>query len=179
MNDRTRKSCADTTVVFLVFLSLFFLACSMEPPAPQKSQLELRQMQTREYKAPPGGLKRVMKAVINTLQDEGYMIKNADIELGFITAQRETDVQDKWETFFAHLGAGNNAPARFSKNSVLECSVNVSEYGKDMRVRAVFQNKVLDNLGGTVTVRQVDSGLFYQNFFSKVDKGIFIERQGL
>ena len=179
MKYRSRKTVTYTGAASLALFSLLFVSCSVQPPPPQKSQLELRQMQTREYKAPPGGLKRVMKAVINTLQDEGYMIKNADKELGFITAQRETDVQDKWETFFAHLGASNNAPARFSKNSILECSVNVSEYGKDMRVRAVFQNKVLDNLGGTVSVRQVDNGLFYQKFFSKVDKGIFIERQGL
>jgi len=165
-------------VVFL--LINICLACSSNKPVqPPMTQLELRQMQTREYPAPKGGTRKVMKAVINTLQDEGFMIKNADKELGFITAQKESDVQDEWESFFAHLSAGNNNPARYKKNAIIECSAHISEFGKDVRVRLVFQKKVVDNLGGTVAVFQLHEGTFYQQFFSKIDKGIFIERQGL
>ena len=48
-----------------------------------------------------------------------------------------------------------------------------------VKVRAVFQKKVLDNLGGIMGVQQVQDPEFYQTFFSKVDKGIFIEKQNL
>jgi len=118
-----------------------------------------------------------MKAVINVLQDDGFIIRNADRELGFITAQKEVDLQRTWESAFARMADGSNA--RYTKNSVIESSVNISEFGPDIRVRAIFQEKVLDNLGGTISVRQVENAGFYQDFFAKVDKGIFLERQSL
>jgi hypothetical protein len=160
-----------------LFLLLLCSSCVLQPPVPQKSQLEIRQMQTREYQRPQGGAKQVMKAVINVLQDEGYIIKNADKELGFITATKETDIQNQWEAFFSQLANSENP--RFSKNSIVECSVNISDYGSDTRVRAIFQLKVQDNLGGIVSVSQIDDPFFYQQFFSKVDKGIFIDKQKL
>lgn len=158
---------------------VFVGACAPREVKPPMTQLQMRQMQTREYDAPPGGALRVMKALINTLQDEGFLVKNADKELGFINAQKESDVQDNWESFFAHFGSSEYRAPRYKKNSIVECSANVSEFGKEIRVRAVFQNKILDNLGGIVAVQQIDDAKFYQDFFSKVDKGIFIERQGI
>ena len=163
-----------------VFLALAFVACAPSaPPQPERTQLEIRQMQTREYDRPKGGTTRVMKAVINSLQDDGFIIQNADKDLGFITAEKESDIEDRWESFFARLGAAEGQPARFRKNNLIECSVSVSEFGKNIRVRSVFKHKVLDNLGGTLSVSNIDEPSFYQEFFSKVDKGIFIDRQGL
>lgn len=171
-----RRTIYRTSVSSLLLL-LLCSGCALPPPVPQKTQLEVRQMQTREYQRPPGGTKQVMKAVINVLQDEGYIIKNADKELGFITATKETDIQNQWEAFFSQLANSENP--RFSKNSVVESSVNISEFGSDVRVRAVFQLKVQDNLGGTVSVKQIDDPFFYQQFFAKVDKGIFLEKEKL
>lgn len=166
----------------LLLLSLLFVGVGCAPavpPVPAKTQLEIRQMQTREYSSPKGGLRSVMKAVLNTLQDRGFMIKNADKELGFITAQKESDVEGQWSSIIAHLGASNGQPARFRKSSLIECSANISEFGKDIRVRITFQTKTLDNLGGTMAVSQIEEPQYYQEFFSTVDKSVFIERQGL
>jgi hypothetical protein len=166
--------------LFLSFLAMAsLLGCASKPPTPPKTQLEIRQLQSRNYSKPPGGMLRVMKALINTLQDEGYIVKNADKDLGFITATRELDVENSTEAFFAYLGANSANPARFRKNSVTEASINISEFGEEVRVRAVFQIKILDNLGGTVSVHRIEDGNSYQEFFAKVDKGIFIERQAL
>jgi len=163
----------------LVFSVLLLPAgCVMEPPVPQKTQLEMRQIQTRSYDNPQGGAARIMKAVINVLQDDGFIIRNADKDLGFITAAKERDVEDQWESFFSVLAA-DGQQARYRKNSVVECSVNISEFGREIKVRAIFQAKVLDNLGGVISVKQVDDASFYQTFFSKVDKGIFLEKQDL
>lgn len=45
-------------------------------------------------------------------------------------------------------------------------------------MRANFQVKVLDNLGNPKEVYQVEDAKFYQDFFVKVDKGVFIQKQG-
>ncbi|NLF24207.1 MAG: hypothetical protein GX589_00925 [Deltaproteobacteria bacterium] len=157
---------------------LLLTACAPMPPKPQRTQLQIREFQTRSYDNTKGQSVRVMKAVIDVLQDEGFIIKNADRDLGFITAAKEVDVEDPWASAFAYLGANNGQP-RYSKNAITEASVNITEFGKQVKVRAIFQRKVLDNLGGTMGVQQLEDPRFYQDFFSKVDKGVFIEKQSI
>jgi hypothetical protein len=160
-----------------VLAAFLFGGCMLQAPKPRMTQLQIREYQTRTYENKSGQTKRVMKAVIDVLQDDGFIIKNADRELGFITATKEEDVEDPWASGFAHFAGG--AQARYRKNAMTECSVNISEFGREVKVRAVFQRKVLDNMGGTMGVHQLEDPRFYQDFFAKVDKGIFIERQGL
>jgi len=162
-------------ILFLTVV-LIFSGCAMTPPVPQMSQLEIREMQTRSYENGGVSFKQVMKAIINVLQDDGFIIKNADKELGFITAVQETDVETPWGSAFA-IGFGDQQP-RYPKNAINEGSVNITERGKRMQVRAIFQKKVLDNLGGTSSVHQITNLEYYQKFFSKVDKGLFLEKQG-
>ena len=168
-------------------------------PAP-KTQFEVREFQTREFDT--NDVKLVMKAVLNVLQDDGFVVKNAVIDLGLLTATKELQLSgassrgtagnantvDAWEEIFNQIfqtkgrssSSGNRqADTRYNKFKVIEVSVNVSEIGKRSRVRANFLAKVLDNNGVQVEVYSVDDMKFYQDFFSKVDKGIFLQRQGL
>lgn len=159
--------------LLLVFLAL--VGCVQIPSPPQRSQLEIRELQTREYKAKD--LKQVMKAVIGALQDDGFIVRNADKELGFINASRELDVMDQNSAFWAKFFEGQNA--RYQKTSIIEASANVSEYGREVKVRIVFQAKIIDNFGVPIDSRTVDDPTTYRDFFMKVDKSVFIERQGL
>ncbi|MGH2569209.1 MAG: hypothetical protein ACRDGA_12805 [Bacteroidota bacterium] len=163
------------TRVAVVLLLSFIFGCVPMAPKPEQTQLQIREFQTRAYETKD--TKMVMKAVMNTLQDHGYIIKEANLELGLLTAQKELDVTHHGEAFFLSLLAGREA--RYKKNALMEASVNVSEFGKEMRVRVNFQSKVMDNQGGVMKVQQVDDPKVYQEFFSKVDKGIFIEKEKL
>jgi len=157
-------------------LLLFTLAaCAPGPVKPAQTQLQMREFQTRLYQN--ADMRTVMKAMINVLQDEGFMVRNADKDLGFISANKEVDVENPSEAFLARVFAG--AAARYKKNSVIECSVNVSDFGKDTRVRVIFQTKVIDNFGSPVSTAQVDDPNYYQDFFAKVDKSIFLEKQAI
>ena len=160
---------------YVLLILISFVGCIQVPPKPQRSQLEIRELQTREYTAKD--LKQVMKAVIGALQDEGFIIRNADKELGFINASRELDVMDQNSAFWAQLLEGQNA--RYQKTSIMEASANVSDFGKEVKVRIVFQAKIIDNFGMPVDSRTVDDPTIYQSFFMKVDKSVFFERQRL
>ena len=162
----------------LALAALLLAGCAPMAPKPQRTQLQIREFQTRSYDNTKGRSVRIMKAVIDVLQDEGFIIKNADRELGFITATKEVDVEDPWASAFAHFGPGNAQP-RYRKNAITEASVNITEFGKQVKVRVIFQRKVLDNLGGTMGVQQLEDPRFYQDFFTKVDKGIFSEKQNI
>ena len=137
-----------------------------------KSQLQIREFQTRSFEATD--IKAVLKAIINVLQDEGYVIKQANLELGFINATKEHEAGLKFsELLFRPRG-------EWSSNTILDGTFNVSQYGETCRVRANFQIKTLNRAGGVNKVKQHDSEEFYIDFFAKVSKGIFINvDQGL
>lgn len=185
----------------LALQSCTFVSQGPPPPRPQQTQLQIREFQTREFDT--NDVRLVMKAVLATLQDDGFVVKNAVVDLGLLTASKEIEItnggtrrtsdrrdsDDYWfRVFESVFGSGgsnsrtrqttNQQPARFSKFKVIEVSVNVSEIGKRSRVRANFLAKVLDNQGDPMEVYTIDDQKFYQEFFAKVDKGIFLQRQG-
>ena len=137
------------------------------------SQLQIREFQTRAFDTADTLL--VMKALLNVLQDDFYIVKNADAALGLVTATKEIDVDDRgfWSRLFS------DKDDRWKKNSIVECSGTVSLYGKRTRVRMNFQVKTYDNSGAVMEVVQVQDQKFYQNFFAKVDKGIFLAKEKL
>lgn len=140
---------------------------------PRMSQLRIREFQTRAYETDDTLM--VMKAVLNVLQDEFFIVKSADAPLGLITAAKELDLDDRG--FFSRLFA--EADDRWKKNGIIECSANVSEFGTRTRVRVNFQMKTFDNTGAVMEVLQIQDPRYYQDFFTKVDKGIFIARENL
>jgi hypothetical protein len=160
----------------ILFLTLMTSGCIQSPPPlPPRTQLQIRAFQTRSY--PNHDTKAVMKAVINTLMDDGFLVRNADKDLGFINANKEVNQGDRFDRFWAVMAQGENA--RYRVNSVTEASVNVSEFGAETKVRVVFQIKVIDNFGVPMDTRTIDDLAVYQEFFSKVDKSLFIDREKL
>jgi hypothetical protein len=138
-----------------------------------KTQLEIREYQTREYDTKD--VKMVMKSLLNVLQDDGFIVKNASVDLGLISATKEINVENKTEAVILGLLGGQNAT--WKKNSIIECSGNVSEHGNVTRVRINFQAKTLDNRGNVINVGQITEQIYYHDFFTKVDKGIFLGKQ--
>jgi len=162
------------SLCLLSVISIFAFSCATNSvTTPEKTQLQIREFQTRTYDTKD--IKMVMKALLNVLQDDGFIVKNAVVDLGLLNAEKEVDIESLGEKFFAILFMGVNASWR--KNLILEATANVSEFGDQARVRMNFQAKVLDNAGRVVKVEQVQDEKYYQDFFSKVDKGIFIEKE--
>ena len=157
--------------VIAVLACVVLAACATAPPP--KTQLEMREFQTRSYETTDA--KMVMKAVMNVLQDDGYIIESGDLELGLLSASKMMDIQNNAEAFWRVLAFGQNA--RWKKNCHIEASANVSNFGDQCRVRVNFQMMELDNLGVLVKVDQIEDEIFYQEFFAKVDKGIFIQKE--
>ena len=155
-----------------VFAAIFFGGCAIPTPPPL-SPLETRSMQTREY--PTGDTHLVMKALLNVLQDEGFTTKNAVPELGLITAVKETDIERNGVAVFAGFLAGPEGV--WEKNAAIEATANVSEFGKDTRVRLSFRRKVYSNHGTVMQIEDLRDPQYYQDFFAKVDKGVFLQKE--
>ena len=162
--------------------------------APSKTQLEVREFQTRTFDTQDGKL--VMKAMLNVLQDDGYVVKNAVVDLGLITAAKESDLSpgrsggtdsgffDVFSGGTVIFGGGNVAMGtihqpRFQKTETVDFTGNVSEFGQQTKVRVSFQRKILDNRGDVMGVHPIDDADFYQDFFSRMDKGLFLQKEQL
>jgi hypothetical protein len=139
------------------------------------TQLQIRQLETREFETKDSKL--VMKSMMNVLQDEGFVIKNAVMDLGLLSAEKSLDIEDKSSAFLSLIFAGEGA--RWNKEQTMEASANVSEFGDTVRVRITFQAKTTDNWGRPVTVAKVTNPAFYQEFFDKVNKSVFIQQENV
>ena len=149
------------------------------------SQLEVRELQTYTFDTPD--TKLVMKAMFNALQDDGYVVKNAVVELGLLTATKETDLapgrsDPATGPVVGLRGAilfGNPDGPAYRKIEVREFTGNISELGEQTRVRVSFQRKVFDNRGRVVVVQPIEDVTFYRDFFSRVDKSVYLQKERL
>jgi len=171
MRTLTRK----ITVVCCLVPVLILSGCiSDDAPPPQPSQLEMRTFQTREYDTKD--TKLVMKAVLNVLQDMGFIVNSADTDIGLLTASKWTNIQHSKK----EVKEAKKKETPLSTSVVLDCTANISEFGKTQaRVRVNFQQRTLDAAGATMQASPITDAKFYQTFFSQVDKGIFLQQEGV
>ena len=170
----------------LSWVALVALAAGCAAPvAPAKSPLEVRELQTYTFDTPD--TKLVMKAMFNALQDDGYVVKNAVIELGLITATKETDLapgrSDSGGGAYVGPASGiffvaPDAPA-YRKIEMHDFTGNITQLGEQTRVRVSFQRKVLDNRGRVVVVQPIEDVTFYRDFFSRMDKSVYLQKERL
>ena len=112
-----------------------------------ESQLKLRSMQTRAFDT--SEKESMLRTVISTLQDLGYIVNEANEVIGTVSA-RTTDI--KYELFD-------------KKKLPLLITVTVRPKGETqllVRANAQFNQKAVKN------------PLVYQNFFNVLEKSIFL-----
>ncbi|MEJ2270544.1 MAG: hypothetical protein P8Y04_12350 [Desulfobulbaceae bacterium] len=100
--------------IISILISFFITSCASSPKA-EKTQLQIRSIQTRTYETSESKL--VLKAMLNVLQDDGFIVKTAVPELGLLTATKEIDVERMSESMPAFFFGGANA--RWKKNSAI------------------------------------------------------------
>ena len=164
----------------IAVLLLVAVSCASSSTNPKASQMQIREFQTREFEADS---RTVMKACLNALQDDGYIVKNAVPDLGLLTATKQIGlVKGKAEgvamnALLIGIAAVLDAEVDLTSpptTTEMEVSVNVTESGERSKVRANFATKNPTYQGGPVTDEKL-----YRDFFSKVDKAIFLQKQNL
>lgn len=141
----------------------------------QVQPLQRREAQTRCFESTD--MKTVMKAMINVLQDEGYIVKNAVFELGLLTAEKDMNVQGDCDPCYIDWFFFNDV--RYPSHALIELTANISDYGDDTRVRVNFQRRVFDNYGCVMEADQMLNEHEYRDFFAKVSRGVFFQIENL
>lgn len=149
------------------------------------SPLEVRQAQSRTFETADSRL--VLKAALNVLQDQGYVIRHADAELGIVTAVREWRSKQanqglrvlKWVAALPTYGASLLIPTGKTEFSAIEANVNVTPEAARTRVRISLVSKVTDTSGAVRRVAPVDDPVAYQRLLAGLDRAVFLEEEGL
>lgn len=170
-------------------LALFLGACASVPDSagvrPPQSPLELRQAQSRSFETADSRL--VLKAALNVLQDQGFVIRHADAELGIVTAVMEWRSRQpnrglrvlKWVAAVPTYGAALLVPSGRTEFSSIEANVNVTPEAARTRVRISLVSRVTGKNGEVLRVSPVEDPLAYQRLLAGLDKAVFLEHEGL
>jgi len=162
-----QKMTQRSLTVFVIGCAVLLVSCvPNRPPPPQLSQVQVRELQTREF--PNEGVIEGMKAVSNALQDEGYNIENANIQLGLIIANRTINLP---------IPIGYNLITPVARR--WKITANVNEVQKKLRVRISILEQDLSSGGGVVYSQMVTDQTMYQRIFSKIDKSVFLQKNKL
>jgi hypothetical protein len=167
-------------------LTILFIFCLALPVCAKKrqqediitpmEQLEKREYQTRAYVTADKTM--VMKAILNTLQDEGYIVYNANPLLGFIYGSKDFDTSDSNVDISKEFGLSKS---RLSMNGIkvatIDASVNVTQFDDNIRVRVNFKRKLLNTYGNAQFIDDVSEEEFYTDFYKKVDQSLYLLKQ--
>ena len=149
-------------IFVILLLSLVITGCETIPQS-TKTPLELQSIQSKEFETTK---KIAFAATLSVLQDLGYIVDSASFETGLITAKSPT--KNKFVPFVGQ------------KMSLVKTTAFVEEINSGRtKIRTNFVNSVSTSSGyGIKTENEVplETPDTYQDFFAKVQQGIFIRK---
>lgn len=143
---------------------------------PEMTQLQMRQLQTRQWDITDKA--KILSVSVAVLSDDGYVIENANTDLGLLSANKklhEKEVDDAGAAFLKGAFGGSYGAAE--SFTTIKVNVTVAPFGEQTRVRMVAQLSQASSDGYLEEI--ITDAEFYQQFFTKLEKGLFIEREGL
>jgi hypothetical protein len=162
MNIRRGLPWTLTTVLCVVLTGCYSPSGSQNSSQLSLSPLQTSATQTRTYDKQNS--KEALKTVLNVLQDEGYLIDYGQADLGLLHGTKSA--------------GGYGAPS-YGTVTTLEATVNISEFGDHLKIRINLQSRIVDRYGYLMVATTITDPLTYQDFFTKLERAFFIQKQGL
>ncbi len=155
--------------------------CATDPlvDSSRLTALQIRSIQTRTYEGDDA--KATLKTVLNVLQDEGFLVDYGNADLGLLHGSKTLDeiAAQKFGLEPAHFEHSFGFDGLLVNIVTIEATANISGFDNGMKVRINFQRKLTDFRGVVIGAAPVVDAKVYQEFFAKVERGLFIQKQGL
>jgi hypothetical protein len=140
----------------IISLVLLLTACAVTPPMSpqQKRAIQMRTFEDTTYE-------NVFRAFKTVLQDEGYVIKNQDLNGGLIVGTiQKSDGMARFNVIF-------NGDKNYRTGESYEVSVNLEKIGKTVETRTTIQKVESYSQSGTQGDPILDPET-YKNIYEKV-----------
>jgi hypothetical protein len=142
--------------------------------------LRLRQLQTRRFDSKDE--KALLAAGAGVLQDLGFILDESEPELGVIVASKDRSAVEPGQVMASILMALLGAPMPIDKNQKIRASLvsrPVGEGEESTLVRVTFQRIVWNTERRITKTEPLDDPEFYQEFFSRLSKAVFLDAHEL
>ncbi len=136
---------------------LFFIGCATATLSPQQR----RALQVKHFKSSYNNVFRAFKTV---LQDEGYIIKNQDMEGGLIVAHASKSPSG----FFSAMSVLGGDSDNYRTGVTFEVSVNLEKIRSNYIESRVIIQQIDSFSKGGARGKEIVSPELYQNIYSKV-----------
>ena len=148
-----------------------------------KDYLERRSIETRVFDTQ--NEKDLLTASAQVLQDLGYSIKESDVNLGMITAEKNSDVTGTTGKIalktlsILSIASGNGETTYEEVQKFYVNIVTTPTKEKTIKVRVLFTRKSWDNKGNLFKVEKITDTKTYQQFFDKLSQSVFLTANGI
>jgi hypothetical protein len=168
-------------IAFALILAVTACADKVPKEALQLSpeSLQERQMQTRRYDTNDEAM--LLSSCAALLQDLGFTIDTSETKLGVIVASKDRSAEEIGQiagSVLLAIAFGVSVP--WDEKQKIRASVvtkPVGEDGKSTAVRVTFQRLVWNSAGKVSKEERINEPDFYQQFFAKLSKSVFLEAQ--
>jgi hypothetical protein len=177
------KLCKGTVLLFISAIILFGCAKKIPKEALQLTpeSLKLRQLQTRRFDSKDE--KVLLAAGAGVLQDLGFTLDESEPELGIIVASKDRSAVETGQVIGAViLMALTGVPIPWDKKQKIRASLVTRPAGTDDEstlVRVTFQRIVWNTQGQISKTEPLDEPEFYQEFFARLSKAVFLDAHEL
>lgn len=168
----------------LVILGGILVGCAATVPKEalelSPEALRLRQLQTRRFDSKDE--KALLSAGAGVLQDLGFTFDESEPELGVIVASKDRSAVEPGQVMAAIFMALLGAPMPIDKNQKIRASLVTRPTGKGEEstlVRVTFQRIVWNTEGRVTKTESLDNPEFYQEFFTRLSKAVFLDAHEL
>jgi hypothetical protein len=166
-----------------VILVTIFTGCANKAKIiePKMSVVELRTMQSKTLNEPD--LNKVLKDVLQLLMDDNFEISNLDSNVGYFQAHKKIDggrekYKFAWYDIYYPIAIYKFATlGRYVKK--ITTTVTIRNIENKSVVRASFFLEVRDEDDELVSRTTIEDKKFYQEFFAKLDKAVFLKKNNL
>lgn len=138
--------------------------------------LPLRQLQTRRFDT--GDEKMLLAAGAAILQDLGFTLDASEPQLGVLVASKDRSAVEAGQVIFSLLAAVAGAHVPWDEKQKIRASFVTRPAGTErpsVLVRVTFQRIVWNTAKQVSKMEPLDEPRFYQEFFEKLSKAVFLE----
>ena len=166
--------------IAVLCLSALFSNCQTIPKNAlvlNEQSLQWRSMQSRRFDT--NDEKRILVVCANLLQDLGFTLEESETELGLVVGSKDRSAVEAGQmmgAFFVALLTGAVTPV--DETQKLRASVVTRPFGENKEsiiVRVTFQRVVWNSYGQITKRQRLNKPEFYQEFFDKLSKAVFLD----
>lgn len=146
-------------IIVLSFLTFIIVGCATTKD--NLSPMQKRQITTKTLE---GSYDDVYRATMTMLQDQGYVIKNTDMDSGLIVANIDKETT-KSNQFFQALFVGTI----YDKGTFIEVTVTINKISETLQeLRMNIQETNYNQFGGKTNIKQIYEAEIYYSLFNEV-----------